>query len=370
MKNLLRKLVFYTFTSILLISFDSKAQSIFENPILGTNPNTANPYITGQIVDPNMTVSGIGRGPDINGNNANNRYNANNWNSLGFDANRFFEFVLTPNTGYKIDFVNFVYTGQVSGTGPNSFSFRSSVDGFSSDIGTATATGATISLTLPQFQVITTPITFRLYAWGASAGGGTFSVNNFTFNGEVSLDTGCNQITGQPTSKTSYITLGTSFEVVALNATGYQWQVDTGGGFVNVTNGGVYAGATTPTLTLNNLPRTFDGYEYRCIVSGGCSDVISGIVTLNVLSPSNPTPHILANGNYTFTAWNAGSPAGTYPSNMALWTRNVNDAGLNTPFIGDWFCNYNIGNRSRFQGQNADGISMVNTGNAQENITC
>lgn len=180
----------------------------------------------------------------------------------------------------------------------------------------------------------------------------------------------CNFINTQPTSKTSYITLGTSFEVVALNATGYQWQVDTGGGFVNVTNGGVYSGATTPTLTLNNLPRTFDGYEYRCIVSGGCPDVISGIVTLNVLSPSNPTPHILANGNYTFTAWNAGSPAGTYPSNMALWTRNVNDAGLNTPFIGDWFCNYNIGNRSRFQGQNADGISMVNTGNAQENITC
>ncbi|MFN4199200.1 MAG: hypothetical protein ACK4FS_09265, partial [Flavobacterium sp.] len=263
MRKLLWNTAFLFLTSILLGSLDVQAQSIFENPIIGTNPNTANPYTAGQVVDPNLTVSGIGRGPGINGNNANNRYNANTWNSLGLEANRYFEFVLTPNTGYKIDFVSFVYTGQASGTGPNSFAFRSSVDGFSTDIGTPTATGATISLALPQFQVITSPITFRLYAWGASAATGTYSVNTFTFNGEVSLDTGCNQITGQPSSKTSYITLGTSFEVTAVNATGYQWQVDTGSGFVNVTNGGVYSGATSSTLTLNNLPKTFDGYEYR-----------------------------------------------------------------------------------------------------------
>lgn len=370
MKKLLWNTAFLFLTSILLGSLGVQAQSIFENPIIGTNPNTANPYTAGQIVDPNLTVSGIGRGPGINGTNANNRYNANGWNSSGFDSTDYFEFVLTPNAGYKIDFVSFVYTGQASGTGPSSFAFRSSVDGFSTDIGTPTATGATISLALPQFQVITAPITFRLYAWGASAATGTYSVNTFTFNGEVSLDTGCNQITGQPSSKTSYITLGTSFEVTALNATGFQWQVDTGGGFVNVTNGGVYSGATTSTLTLNNLPKTFDGYEYRCIVSGSCADEISGIASLSVLSPSNPTPHILANGNYSFTAWNSASPAGTYPPNMAFWTRNVNDAPLNTPFIGDWFCSYNIGNRSRFQGQNDLGVSMVNTGNAQANSTC
>ncbi|MFN4199201.1 MAG: hypothetical protein ACK4FS_09270, partial [Flavobacterium sp.] len=81
-------------------------------------------------------------------------------------------------------------------------------------------------------------------------------------------------------------------------------------------------------------------------VNGSCADEFSGIATLNVLSPSNPTPHVLANGNYTFTAWNSGSPAGSYPPNMAFWTRNDNDADLNAPFIGDWFCNYNIGNRS------------------------
>ena len=43
----------------------SFAQSIFTNPITGTNPNTADPYTTGQTVAANMTASGIGRGAGI-----------------------------------------------------------------------------------------------------------------------------------------------------------------------------------------------------------------------------------------------------------------------------------------------------------------
>ncbi len=35
----------------------------------------------------------------------------------------------------------------------------------------------------PAYQGITTSITFRFYAWGASGSGGTFSINDFTFNG-------------------------------------------------------------------------------------------------------------------------------------------------------------------------------------------
>jgi hypothetical protein len=164
-----------------------EGQSIFENPITGTNPNTDNPYTTGQIVDPNITVSGIGRGSGINGTNANDRYNANTWNAASLDADKYFYFILTPNSGYEIDFASFVYTGQASGTGPTSFAFRSSVDGFASNIGLPTVTGATISLTGTEYQNITSPIEFRLYGWGASGSGGTFSVNDFEFNGSVNF---------------------------------------------------------------------------------------------------------------------------------------------------------------------------------------
>lgn len=167
----------------LMFSMNFSGQILFSNPITGTNPSTANPYIDGQTVAANITVSGIGRGSGISANNANDRYNASGWNSTSLDANDYFEFTLTPNPGLKINFSGFAYTSQASGTGPVSFAIRSSLDSFTSDLGTPSAAGATISLSAPMFQNVTAAITFRVYGWGASAAGGTFSINDFAFNG-------------------------------------------------------------------------------------------------------------------------------------------------------------------------------------------
>jgi len=159
---------------------------IWNNPITGTNPNTDDPYTTGQTFDANLTVSGIGRGTGITGENANNRYNASSWNTTSLDTTAYFTFTLTPNSGFKVNFTDFVYTGQTSPTGPTSFAFRSSVDSFASDIGSPTATGTTIDLSGVTYQDVSSAITFRLYGWGASGTAGTFSVNDFTFDGTVS----------------------------------------------------------------------------------------------------------------------------------------------------------------------------------------
>ncbi|MBK7428575.1 MAG: T9SS type A sorting domain-containing protein [Saprospiraceae bacterium] len=164
-----------------------QAQSIFTNPITGTNPNNDNPYTFGQTVNANITASGIGRGSGITSANANNRYNASGWNSVALDVNDYFTFTLTPNATYNIDFVSFTYVGQASASGPVNFALRSSLDGFSTDIATPPAGGATISLAAGTFQNALNAVEFRLYAWGASAGTGTYSVNSFTFNGTVSV---------------------------------------------------------------------------------------------------------------------------------------------------------------------------------------
>jgi len=176
------------FFVVMLCAFTNGfTQSIFDNPITGTNPNTSNPYSIGQTVDPNLSASGIGRGSGITGSAANNRYSATQWNSISLDANDYFEFTLTPNPGKTISFISFVYTGQASGTGPLNFAFRSSADGFTTDIGTPSATGVTISLAAMSYQNITAAITFRFYGWNASSGTGTFSINDFTFNGATSV---------------------------------------------------------------------------------------------------------------------------------------------------------------------------------------
>jgi hypothetical protein len=179
----------FTLPLLILIGFltSIQAQSIFDNPITDPNPSAFNPFTSGQNVNSNITVSGIGRGAGINANAGSNRYNANSWNTGDIDLSAYFEWILTPNFGQRIDFTDFVYTGQASGTGPTSFAFRSSVDNFTSDIGAPIATGATITLTDADYQNITSGITYRLYAWGASSTAGTFSINDFTFNGAVTL---------------------------------------------------------------------------------------------------------------------------------------------------------------------------------------
>ena len=76
----------------------------------------------------------------------------------------------------------------------------------------------------------------------------------------------------------------TTFTVTATGTTlSYRWQVDTGSGFTNLSNGGSYSGVTTSILTISNAPASFDNYKYRCVVTESvlCSTT-SGEATLTV----------------------------------------------------------------------------------------
>lgn len=190
----MKKKYYLLFFAFYFLGFSlSFAQSIFDNPITDPNPSLANPFTAGQTTDANITASGIGRGAGIFGNAGLNRYNARSWNTATLDNTAYFEFTLTPNAGYEIDFVSFVYTGQASGTGPTNILFRSSLDGFTANIGTPLINGTTIDLSAAAYQDVSVPITFRVYAWGASSAFGTYSINDFIFNGTVSPD--CSLIT-------------------------------------------------------------------------------------------------------------------------------------------------------------------------------
>lgn len=47
----------------------------------------------------------------------------------------------------------------------------------------------------------------------------------------------------------------------------FQWQVDTGTGYVNIANDGIYAGATTDSLHLTSAPTSWYGNKYRCQIT-------------------------------------------------------------------------------------------------------
>jgi len=203
--NLLRK----TFLiALLIIANAGLAQSIWTNPITGANPNSTNPYVIGQTVEANITVSGIGRGSGITGNAGNDRYNATAWTTSGLDLNDYFTFTLTPNANYKINLNSFEFTLQRSSTGPVNYAVRSSIDNFGSDLTTAAfpmaAALQTVVLSDAAFQNITAGITFRIYGYTAGSNVGTASVNDFTFNGTVEETLATNQFTNNQSTVSVY----------------------------------------------------------------------------------------------------------------------------------------------------------------------
>ncbi|MCY1636763.1 immunoglobulin domain-containing protein, partial [Marinifilum sp. D737] len=67
----------------------------------------------------------------------------------------------------------------------------------------------------------------------------------------------------------------------------YQWQEDSGAGFIDIPEGGKYSGTKTAELKITNADKaTFDGYKYQCIVSTSGTvcvpNVTSGIATLTI----------------------------------------------------------------------------------------
>ncbi len=61
-------------------------------------------------------------------------------------------------------------------------------------------------------------------------------------------------------------------KTIRSNITGsYQWQLNTGSGFANIFNGTNYSGVNTVALNLVNIPSSWYGYKYRCLVSGNYS---------------------------------------------------------------------------------------------------
>ncbi len=135
-------------------------------------------------------------------------------------------------------------------------------------------------------------------------------------------------ITAQPANQSICINGNTSFSITSAAATAIQWQLSTNGGgtWNNVTNGGVYSGATTATLTLTNVPGTFNGYQYRANASTQCGTTTSNVATLTLNSPATVTTHpqdvtLCASSNHTFTS------AATGTSLTYQWQESTNGGG-------------------------------------------
>ena len=92
--------------------------------------------------------------------------------------------------------------------------------------------------------------------------------------------------TGTTTTQTVVPGQSTTFTVaVASGATySYQWQVNSGSGWSNLSNTSYYTGTATATLTLTNIDFSLDNYQYQCLVTGAspCATLTPIVATLSV----------------------------------------------------------------------------------------
>lgn len=85
----------------------------------------------------------------------------------------------------------------------------------------------------------------------------------------------------QPGNRTTCAGANATFSVVALGATGYQWRI----GNTNLVDDGRINGATTPTLTINNLTQSDAGSDYNCLLTNACESAPSDFVKIALVPP-------------------------------------------------------------------------------------
>lgn len=118
--------------------------------------------------------------------------------------------------------------------------------------------------------VFITPI-FSSLNYTSSYGVTTQKILSATFSGhEYISNYALMKPYGISTCPNNIISFSTS-----IMGSSYQWQVDNGNGFVNVTNDSIYSNADTSTLHINAAPTSYIGSKYRCMVTTIYGDVYS-----------------------------------------------------------------------------------------------
>jgi subtilisin-like proprotein convertase family protein len=193
--------------------------------------------------------------------------------------------------------------------------------------------------------VLPTPNTIESYSWSPAEGLSSTTIANpearptttTTYSVTVTDARGCTSvatqtvaitntiINTQPESEVACAGEDVSFAVSASGSSlTYQWRK----GATNLTDGGNISGASTATLSLNNISAD-DGGDYNCVITGDCGALISGSSALTVLKPASITSQPLSKtecqgGNVTISILASGSGL-TYQWRKG--TTNLTDGG-------------------------------------------
>ena len=148
----------------------------------------------------------------------------------------------------------------------------------------------------------------------------------------------------------------------------YQWQKDSSGIFVNLTNNNNYSGVNTSILTVSNAPATLNNTQYRCIIKSGYCQAISNAATLVVNSGNLPEDAGIIHAD-TLVCFGDTVQIAINPVNFATgynWTINGNAniiSGTNTNSITiqiyDTIAGISVTPYNSFGSSNSSSISIA-----------
>lgn len=185
----------------------------------------------------------------------------------------------------------------------------------------------TSTLTITNTSVVYTGLQYSCLVTGAT---GCTSITSTS----ATLTVNNNTITTQPSSVSGCIGDSKTFSVAASGPSlQYQWQVNSGSGFVDIANGGIYSGATTSTLTLTGIAQSA---SYQCRVTGSCATLTSTSVSLTVIIIPKPVIVLnISNSEFPVLFTSGGSTYQWFKDGLSISgatssTHNVSAEGIYT----------------------------------------
>jgi hypothetical protein len=293
------------------------------------------------------------------------------WETVSFGANQ--DYVVVE---YQIDGGGFVKGLAFYGNASSGNTTTLNQDTNNDLVGDGTALGYGFQEFIFNIPTTGTTLDLRVSFFANGSASEEIAVDNFRLFEAPACSNPV--ITTQP-SNTSVCNNGnTTFTLAATGATSYQWQVNCGSGFTNVTNGGVYSGATTATLTITGATAGMNGCIYRCLAQQSPCSTTSSNATLTVSNPSL-TPLTQTNvacfggSNGAASVNPAGGGVSPYTYN---WTPG-NPAGDGTVSVtgliaGTWTCTVtdNIGCTATQTFNITSPTAIVVTPASQTNVAC
>ncbi|WP_199732263.1 beta strand repeat-containing protein, partial [Flavobacterium macacae] len=272
---------------------------------LGANGNAAAMLLTNNSGDQIFAYQGIGATAPVN--NVNSNFNGTIIFAIGF-------------SGWNVAATNWVTSGAISGATsylPSTVTGNSSVF-LGPNVAGAQYNGPTSGLAAygAYKAAIANPANWTLVT-NSSGVIPPFPVPIFTA-GALPV------FTANPPNRTICLGNNTTFAAAASNATSHQWQENSGSGFANLSNGGVYSGAATATLTITGATAGMNGYTYRLVATGTGGSANSNAATLTV---SNPTVTAGSQTNVSCFGGSNGSATVTASGGIAPYTYSWSPSG-------------------------------------------